>query len=304
MMSSAEHLPPLPYAEWVDTKETLHLFLQMIGKVRLKTHPKLNHWWHVTLYPSARGLTTGRIPHDNGGFQIDYDMIDHEVRVSRNDGRMEGFAVPGRSVAAFHNALFRALRNLGVDVAIKAEPYDNKSTIPFAEDHEHKAYDGKAVTDFWRALCSMASVFERYRGRFTGKQTPVHLYWHSFDLAVTRFSGRAAPLEGARTQSDREAYSHEVISVGFWPGDDSFPQAAFYGYAYPEPKGLNTVPLAPEGAVWAEKNGGALAVYPYDEMRTADDPHAALLAFFDSLYEGAADKAGWNKSDYAHQYAD
>ena len=303
-MTGGAAFPALPYADWVESKETLHLMLQIIGKIRLKAHPKLNHWWHVTLFPSARGLTTGRIPYRTGGFQIDFDMLDHAVHVRSNDGRERSFAVPGLSVAAFYTALFAALAELGIDVAIKTEPYENKSTIPFPEDETHKTYDGERVTRYWRALCSIASVFERYRAGFCGKQTPVHLYWHSFDLVVTRFSGKAAPLENARTQSDREAYSHEVISIGFWPGDDTFPQPAFYGYAYPEPPGLNTVGLMPAAAQWVEKNGGALAILPYEEMRAAPDPGETLLAFLNSVYDGAADKAGWAVEDYLHLYRD
>lgn len=296
--------PALPYAQWVETKETLHLFLQIIGKIRLTVHPKQNHWWHVTLYPSARGLTTGRILYQGGGFQIDFDMLDHLVLISRNDGRAESFPAAGKTVAAFYRSMFAAMERLGLDVAIKAVPYENKSTIPFAEDEEHKVYDRDAVTRFWQALGSIASVFERFRGEFGGKQTPVHLYWHSFDLVSTRFSGRTAPLENARTQSDREAYSHEVISVGFWPGDDTFPEAAFCGYAYPEPDGLNQTSLSPDAAFWAQKNGGALAVLKYDDMRQAADPESALLAFLHSVYKGAAAKAGWNTANYAHAYAD
>ncbi len=158
------------------------------------------------------------------------------------------------------------------------------------------------MSDFWRTLCSISSVFERYRTAFAGKQTPVQLYWHSFDIVVTRFSGREHPMEGG-TQSDREAYSHEVISVGFWPGDDSFPEAAFYGYAYPEPAGMNEVSLSPDEAFWAEKNGGALAILKYEDARTADDPDAAILAFLNSLYDGAVEKAGWSSDELAHRYA-
>ncbi len=296
-------LPPLPYAEWVDTKETLHLFLQIIGKIRLKAHPKLNHWWHVTLYPTVRGLSTGRIPHRRGGFEIAFDMIDHQVTVSTEDGRREQFDVPGLSVAAFYKALFAALSDLDIAVSILDRPYENKSTVPFSQDSEHKTYDPAAVTRYWQALCRIASVFETFRGRFVGKQTPVHLFWHSFDLVVTRFSGKAHPLDGG-TASDREAYSHEVISIGFWPGDDTFPEAAFYGYAYPEPAGLADVPLAPAGAMWAEKNGGALGVYRYEDMRTAADPEAALLAFLESLYRACGDKAGWELDEFEHAYAE
>ena len=294
-------LPALPYTAWADTKDTLHLFLQMIGKIRLKAHPKLNHWWHVTLYPDVRGLTTGRIPYRDSGFEILYDMLDHQVVISLNDGRQERFDVPGLTVAAFHDALFSRLEALGVSVKIVGMPYDNKSKVPFAEDTAQRPYDAAAVSDFWRALCSIASVFEKYRSGFVGKQTPVQLYWHSFDLVVTRFSGRAHPLEGG-TQSDREAYSHEVISIGFWPGDDTFPEAAFYGYAYPEPEGLNKVPLAPDDAVWAEKNGGALAILRYEDARKAADPTKAILAFLNSLFDGAGKKADWPLAELKHSY--
>ncbi|MTI45359.1 hypothetical protein JM93_01250 [Roseibium hamelinense] len=295
-------LPPLPFSEWSETKDTLHLYLQIIGKIRMKVHPKLNHWWHVTLYPHVRGLTTGRIPYGDSGFEILYDMLDHKVVITRNDGHQSEFSVPGLTVAAFYEALFSRLSDMGIFAQIVPVPYDNKSTTPFPEDTRARAYDAAAVSRFWRALCRISSVFEIFRTRFAGKQTPVQLYWHSFDLVVTRFSGRAHPLEGGR-QSDREAYSHEVISVGFWPGDDTFPEAAFYGYAYPEPDGMNKVPLQPANAFWAEKNGGALAILKYEDARNAVDPSAAILAFLDSLYDGAAVKANWPAGDLVHAHA-
>lgn len=293
-------LPPLPYKNWADTKDTLHLFLQMIGKVRLKAHPKLNHWWHVTLYPHVRGLTTGRIPYGDSGFEILYDMLDHRVIISRNDGVQKSFSASGLTVAAFYEALFSRLDDLEVPVKIVGKPYDNKSTVPFPEDHAPRAYDRQAVSDFWRALCRISSTFETYRTNFVGKQTPVQLYWHSFDLVVTRFSGRAHPLEGG-TQSDKEAYSHEVISIGFWPGDDSFQEPAFYGYAYPEPVEMNQIALQPGNAFWAEKNGGALAILKYEDARNADDPAKEILSFLNSLYEGAAVKADWPLVDLKHR---
>lgn len=294
-------LPALPYADWSDSKDTLHLFLQIIGKIRLKTHPKLNHWWHVTLYPHVRGLTTGRIPYEGTGFEILFDMIDHKVIISRNDGRQESFEAAGCTVADFYDALLSRLEALGITVKILAVPYDNKSTRPFAEDAARRPYDKAAISDFWRALCAIASSFEVYRAHFVGKQSPVQLYWHSFDLVVTRFSGRAHQLEGG-TQSDREAYSHQAISVGFWPGDDSFPEAAFYGYAYPEPTGMNTVPLKPDAAFWAEKNGGALGILKYEDIRHARTPSRSILSFLQSLYEGAAIKSGWPIEELKHAH--
>lgn len=304
-MSADDLYPPLPYGDWVETRDTLHLFLQIIGKVRMKAHPKLNHWWHVTLYPDTRGLTTGRIPYQGRSFQIDYDMVDHVVHVTTNDGGQKAFAVMGpdgtaKTVAQFYSALFEALQTLDIDVAIAAKPYENKSTTPFPDDHAKRAYDGTAVTQFWRALCATASVFETFRSRFVGKQTPVQLYWHSFDLVTTRFSGKTAPLEGG-TASDKEAYSHEVISFGFWPGDDAFPHAAFYAYAYPEPAGLNTVALQPTSAQWVDRNG-ALAVLTYEAMRAESDPQAAILSFLQSVYDGAAEKADWDKPSFEHQF--
>ncbi len=294
--------PALDYVVWVESKDTLHLFIQIIGKIRLKAHPKLNHWWHVTLYPHVRGLTTGRIPYAGSGFEILYDMLDHEVIISRNDGRREVFPVPGLTVATFHYTLFDRLSKLGISVEIVGVPYDNKSKTPFAEDTAPRAYDADAVSNFWRALCSISSLFEIYRSDFVGKQSPVQFYWHSFDLVVTRFSGRAFPLEGG-TQSDREAYSHETISIGFWPGDDSFPEAAFYGYAYPEPEGMNQIALKPDAAFWAEKNSGALGILKYEDFRNASSSAAALLSFLNSLYQGASARAGWPFADLKHQHS-
>lgn len=296
-------LPPLPYNEWVDTKETLHLFTQIIGKIRLKTHPKLNHWWHVTLYLAPRGLTTGRIPYGNGSFEIRFDMIDHRVDIASSEGEIETFDITAKSVAQFYGATMRSLEKLGIMVSILATPYENKSTIPFADDHQHATYDPEAVHRYWQAISAIGSIMAVFRARFDGKSTPVHLFWHSFDLVLTRFSGRRAPLENARTQSDREAYSHEVVSFGFWPGDDTSPAPAFYFYAYPEPAGLSDTRLEPAGAQWIEKNGGALAIYGYDQMRAATDPAAALLAFMESTYQAGAGLAGWDVKALTHRYA-
>ena len=295
--------PALPYDDWKDSKETLHLFLQIIGKIRLKAHPKLNHWWHVTLYPSPRGLTTGRIPYGGRGFEILFDMHDHDLRVSADDGRVERFSVPGLSVADFYRETIAALARLDIVVPIVPVPYENASKIPFADDHVHKTYDAAVVHRFWQILTQVASVFEVFRGRFAGKQTPAHLFWHSFDLAVTRFSGRAAPpLEGG-TASDREAYSHEVVSVGFWSGDDSVQEPAFYAYAYPEPAGLADTALRPAAAGWADRGGTALALYRYDDMRRSADPAAALLDFLQSAYDAGAGRAGWPIADLTHRFA-
>ncbi|MEO1193907.1 MAG: DUF5996 family protein [Pseudomonadota bacterium] len=285
-------LPPLPYQPWAETKDNLHLISQMVGKVRLLLHPPLNHWWHATLYPTVRGLSTGRIPYGSGGFEIEINLLQHAIVITTQAGKDQQVPLPGRSIAAIYAAFFQALADLGIDVTILDRPYDNASKTPFSQDTAARPYDEEAVTRFWRALTQIASVFEVYRGGFVGKQTPVQLFWHSFDMAVTRFSGEAHPLEGG-TASDREAYSHAVISIGFWPGDPSFPEPAFYGYAYPEPAGLNQVALSPPQAIWAEKNGGALAAYRYEDLRGEADQQASLLSFLNSLYSGAAKACDW-----------
>ena len=288
-------LPPLPFEPWADSKDTLHRFCQIVGKVRMATHPKLNHWWHVTLHPGPRGLTTRMIPFGGRDFEIAFDFHDHTLNVICSTGRIESFSLAGLTVAEFYAKTFDALAALGYDITIKPIPYDLPDTMPFPEDDRKRAYDGDAVHRFWRALSQISNVFETYRGRFIGKQTPTHLYWHSFDLAVTRFSGRAAPREGG-TRADREAYSHEVISVGFWPGDPSFPEAAFYSYTYPEPAGISDRPLGPDKAMWAERNGGALAVYRYQDWRETADPEASLLGFLDAAYDAGATQANWDKA--------
>ena len=285
--------PPLPLDAWQDSKETLHLFLQIIGKIRLRLHPKLNHWWHVALYPSPRGFTTGRVPYGGLEFEILFDMIDHRVAVQTSVGGVGGFAVPGLSVAAFYRTLLATLSDLGIAVHILAHPYDHKSKVPFAEDTVERRYDPEYVARFWRIASQIASILEEVRGRFLGKATPVHLFWHSFDLAYTRFSGRSAPPLRGRNPSDREAYSHEVISVGFWAGDDRLREPAFYAYAYPEPEGLADHPLTPDAARWVDQGGSSMAILTYDAMRSLPAPRAGLLDFAESTYRAAATLGRW-----------
>ena len=293
-------LPPLPLEEWEDTKETLHLFVQIVGKIRMTAHPKLNHWWHVTLYPGVQGLTTGRIPYGAGTFEIAFDFFNHSLTVNASGSNTVRFPIAGLSVADFYAKLMQTLSTLGIAIDIQARPYDHKSTKPFALDHGQNSYDMDAVNRFWRALSSTASVFEEFRGRFVGKSTPVHLFWHSFDLALTRFSGRAAPLEGG-TKADKEAYSHEVISFGFWAGDGNVREAAFYSYAYPEPAGVRDEPLSPSDARWVEKDGSNLAFLSYDALRATADPRVALLSFLQSAYDGAAKRADWSADELEHK---
>jgi hypothetical protein len=296
-MSATDRFPPLPLESWEDTKTTLHLFLQMVGKARMALHPKLNHWWHVTLYPAPRGLTTGRIPLADRDLVIDIDLRDHCVVLSDGDGRAERFNLPGLSVAGFHRQFFGALARLGVEVAIRPVPYDHKSDIPFAEDEVHDAYDPEFAERFSRVVNAVSGVFETFRGRFLGKSTPVHLFWHSFDLALTRFSGKAGPPMEGGTNADREAYSHEVISVGFWAGDDNLREPAFYAYASPEPDGLARAPLKPTAARWVEQRGSHMALLPYEAARREPDPAATILDFLESAYQGAARQAGWPVED-------
>ncbi|MGH6943266.1 MAG: DUF5996 family protein [Geminicoccaceae bacterium] len=290
-------LPPLPLEAWEDTRDTLHLFAQIVGKVRLRVHPKLNHWWHVTLYVWPRGLTTRAIPYGGGeNFEIAFDLIDHVLRITTSRGEERTFRLGSLSVAEFYERLFGALAELGIEARILARPYEHKSTTPFAADREHSAYDPDYVHRFWLALLQVGNVLEEFRGRFLGKQTPVHLFWHSFDLAQTRFSGRRAPEMADASPSDREAYSHEVISFGFWAGDQNLRAPAFYSYTAPEPDGLGSEPLRPAAASWNHQRGSALALLMYDDLRAAPDPRGALLEFLQSSYEAGAKRAGWDRA--------
>ena len=295
-ISIGDSLPELPYEDWRDTKNTLHLYLQIIGKVRLAAMPRRNHWWHVPLYVSSRGFTTRAMPHGSRLFDVAFDVLEPQVVVSATDGARRTFGVSdGMTVAAFYDNLMGALDDLNLGVDVVPEPYDHPtSTTPFPEDVSHAAYDARSVEQFWRALTHIQPIFQQFEGRFYGKSTPVHLFWHSFDLAYTRFSGREAPPMEDAGEVARDAYSHEVISFGFWAGDDTIREPAFYSYTYPEPEGLRETTLEPETAYWTEQNGGSLAVYPYDDIRTSDDPAAALLSFLESAYQSGAECAGWD----------
>lgn len=294
-MVSPSALPALPLADWQASKMTLHLYLQIVGKIRLTLHPKLNHWWHVTLYVSARGLTTGAIPLPKGHIELAFDFIDHQLVIDYSGERRVIALEDGLSVAAFYDAVMTHLHELGVDVEIVAKPFDPArvgSDIPFAEDDVHASYDPEYVNRFWQVLCWVDGVFREFLGRFSGKSTPVHLFWHSMDLVVTRFSGRAAP-SGASSQVEREAYSHEVLSFGFWAGDANVPAPAFYAYAYPEPEGLREEPLHPTAASWTGE-GSSMALLMYDDIRGAADARADLLAFLESAYQAGAKRANWD----------
>jgi hypothetical protein len=292
-------LPALPLADWEATKITLHLWAQIVGKVRLASTAPRNHWWHVPLYVDIRGLTTRRMHAANGvTFQIAFDLVDHRLVVTTNGGATESFAlVDGLSVAEFDERLHASLAGLGIDVAIRESPFGVPMTTPFPADHEHAAYDADAVERFWRILDWTDGVFEEFSGWYCGKTSPVHLFWHSFDLAVTRFGGRRAPERSDADPVTQEAYTHEVVSFGFWAGDQNIREPTYYSYTAPEPDGLREHPLHPEQAHWDELYGGSMALLPYDAVRDAADPRATLLAFLESAYRAGADAAGWDRAD-------
>lgn len=292
--------PSLPFQEWKDTYATLHMWTQIVGKIRLVQTPWINHSWHTTLYLTSRGLTTSPIPHGYRTFQIDFDFIDRKLLIQTNDGGVKMMSLVARSVADFYNELFAKLAELNLQVKIRTTPNEVATPIPFEEDFEHAAYDAEYANRFWRALVQADRVFKQFRARFIGKCSPVHFFWGSFDLAVTRFSGRRAPEHpgGIPHLPDwvtREAYSHEVSSCGFWPGNEQIAQPVFYSYAYPEPEGFSTATVGPRGAGYNSELREY--IFPYDEVRQSASPDEALLEFLQSSYEAAADFGGWDRSE-------
>lgn len=300
-MSDASLWPPLPYADWADTRATLHLWMQVVGKIRLKRTPWLNHSWHVTLYVSARGLSTGLIPADGRSFQIDFDFLDHLLLIRTSDGQSRQIGLKPMSVADFYAAVLAALKELGLDVKINPMPCEIPDAVPFDHDTAHKSYDAEAVQRFFRVLTRVNHVLWRFRSGFLGKVSPVHFFWGSFDLAVTRFSGRRAPrhpggIPHLPNSVAQEAYSHEVSSAGFWPGSrGAVEYAAFYSYAYPAPSGFDAARVKPAGAFF-EKTLGEF-ILPYDAVRSARDPDALLMQFLQSTYDAAANLAKWDRKN-------
>jgi hypothetical protein len=291
--------PPLAFADWRDTCATLHLWSQVVGKVRLVQSPWVNHSWHVPLYVTPRGLTTSSIPHGTRVFSLAFDFVDHRLVVETSDGGVRTLPLRPQTVADFYAAVMAVLAELDVPVRIHTTPNEIPDAIPFEQDRVHAAYDPAAATRFWRALVQVARVFTVFRARFIGKCSPVHFFWGSFDLAVTRFSGRTAPLHpgGIPNMPDwvaREAYSHEVSSAGFWPGNAGVPEPIFYSYAYPEPAGFRAVAVQPAAARF--DTGLGEFVLPYDAVRTSADPDATLLAFLQATYEAAAECAAWDRA--------
>ena len=290
--------PRLPYAEWQDTFATLRLWLQVVGKVRLVQSPWVNHQWHVALYVTARGLTTSPIPHGTRVFQIDFDFIEHRLAIASSDGGRRGLALEPQPVCVFYRRLFSLLAELDLPLTINRKPNELAEAIPFDEDDVHRSYDAEYANRFWRALVQADRVFKIFRGRFAGKCSPVHFFWGSGDLAVSRFSGRRAPAHpgGAPNMPDallREAYSHECSSCGFWPGGDNAPYPFFFSYAYPAPAGFAQAPVRPSVARFDAGLGEF--VLPYDAVRESADPDAMLLDFLQSTYEAAANLGGWDR---------
>ena len=290
-------LPDLPLESWAATKDTLHLWLQIVGKVKLAYAPPRNHWWHVTLHLDTRGITTRRIPfNDTTRFEIRFDFVDHFLAVTTSAGAEERFPLrDGLSVAEFDSKLHSMLSRLGLDVAILEKPYGVPMTTPLTEDVDHASYDPEAVQRFWRILDWSDGVFDRFGGWFCGKTSPPQLYWHSLDLAFARYNGASAPAQPEADPVTQEAYSHEVIAFGFWAGDKNVPEPAYYSYTAPEPPDLRSFQL-PTPATWDEPWGSLLALLPYDAVRLSDDPEGALLAFLQSAYTAGATAAEWDKT--------
>ena len=303
--STPELWPPLPYQDWEPTKQTLHRYTQIIGKVRMALVPFRNHWWHVTLLPATRGLSTGPMPYDGRDVEILLDLLDHRLLVTTSDGQQRAVELRQRPACAdFYLQLFAVLREVGVDVDIHPEPFDLGDSPSFADDTLHASYDADAVTRYWRILAGTHRVLSEFASRFNGKASPIQLFWHTFDLAHARYSGRRAPVPATADPVTAEAYSHEVIAFGFWPGDEQrTPYPAFYSYTAPEPDGLTGHILEPSHAEWQDTGSGHLAVLPYDAMRTAPNPHRCLLAFCESAYRAGASSAGWDSAAFATRSA-
>lgn len=289
--------PRLRVADWAETRDTLHLWTQVVGKIRLAQAPLTNHWWQVTLYVTPRGLTTGAVPHRSGSLDLEFDFVDHRLRVRTSDGGERHVALEPRPVADFYAETMATLRDLGVEVAIDPRPNEVDPAIPFDQDHEHASYDADAVHLFWRQLIQADRALGEFRSHFVGKVSPVHFFWGAMDLACTRFSGRPAPTHpgGAPNCGDWvmvEGYSHELSSCGFWPGGGE--EGAFYAYAYPEPDGFADASPGPEGAFYSAEFRQFLL--PYEVAADSDDPDRTVARFLHATYAAAADRGGWDRA--------
>jgi Family of unknown function (DUF5996) len=299
--SSSQHLPDqpecwpsLPLESWEDTRATLHMWTQIVGKVRLALTPLVNHWWNVPLYVSARGLTTSSMCYEKIVFELEFDFVDHQLVLKNSDGSVKDLALTPRSVADFYKQFMNMLHAEGIDVKIWTMPVEIPNPVPFDQDQVHASYQPEAVRKFWRILASTNTVFQEFRSRFIGKSSPVHFFWGSFDLAVTRFSGRRAPERPNADRITKEAYSHEVSSVGFWPGSGDVKEPAFYSYASPEPEGFKGHRARPAAASYRKDLGEFLL--PYEAVRGSASPSKVLLDFCQTTYEAAATLAQWDRS--------
>jgi len=288
--------PALPFESWRATCDTLHMWTQIVGKVRLALAPPVNHWWQVPLYVGARGLVTTAIPYGDRSFEMEFDFVDHVLAIRTSGGDTRTMKLEPKTVAAFHEEVMAALASLDIAVHIWTQPQELDDPIPFDKDTVHAAYEREPVERFWRVMRSVDAVLKEFRGRFIGKVSPVHFFWGSFDLCVTRFSGRRAPPMPAADKVTQEAYSHEVSSVGWWPGDATTPYPAFYAYASPEPAGFGGAKVLPATAFY-DKDAGQFRL-KYDDVRTAPSPRQALLDFCQSTYEAAATPAAWNRREF------
>jgi len=291
--------PSLPLEAWSDTSATLHLWTQIVGKIRVAQCPWVNHSWHVTLHVTAKGLTTLPIPYGDRTFQIDFDFVHHLLTVQSSDGRIGHFKLEPQSVATFYSRLMDQMAKVDLHVRIHRKPNEVADAIPFDRDESHAAYDREYANRYWRALVQADRVLTEFRARFAGKCSPVHYFWGAPDLAVTRFSGRRAPehpggIPNLPDTVTREAYSHEVSSCGFWAGGGPVPYAAFYSYAYPEPAGFSAAPVKPDAAFYSADLREF--ILPYDRVRQAADPDTTLLEFLQTTYEAAANLAKWDRA--------
>ena len=294
-----EPWPMLPYASWKETLETLHLWTQIVGKVRLTLSPYINHWWQVPLYVTPRGLTTSLIPYRGRAFEVSFDFIEHNLLILTSDGTSKILPLIPRSVAAFYREFMDSLQALNIEVTINTLPSEITDPIPCDEDEEHAAYDAEYANRFWRVLLQTTMVMQEYRSQFIGKSSPIHFFWGSFDLALTFFSGRPAPQKPGVDPLTREAYSHEVISVGFWPGNAQFPHPAFYSYTIPAPDGIATASIHPSNAYFNPDLGEFLL--KYDDVRSMENPEQSLLDFFRSTYATGANLAHWDRATLERQ---
>jgi len=298
-LTSTNVWPELHLSDWAATRDTLHMWTQIVGHIRMVLSPPVNHWWHITLYVTARGLTTSPIPYADHTFEIHFDFLDHRLVIATSRNEWRALKLEPKSVADFYKELMRLLNELGIQVKIHSKPDEVPDPIPFAEDRVHHSYDPEYARRFWQVLVATDSVLKEFRGRFIGKCSPVHFFWGSFDLCCTRFSGRRAPERAGADAMTREAYSHEVISVGFWPGSGAVSDAAFYAYCAPEPQGFRSALVLPDSASYKEALGEYILMY--EDLCRAPDPKRALLDFAQTTYEAGATLAGWNCAELERQ---